>query len=570
MEETLACADKAADRSIVIWESFQMAAQFASNRRNFLGAALAGGLVAAAGPLSAATLFPIVETADGRLRGTMAGGIAKFLGIRYGAPTSGANRFMPPQPVQKWAGIRDALKYSDSAPQVPGDRRHDYADLIMFENQPAGPGEDNLALNLWSPTLSATAKKPVIVVLHGGGFYGGSGNAIGMDGEAMARFSDSVVISVTHRLGALGYLHLPEFAGDRFASSGTVGMQDIVAALKWVRDNVTAFGGDPSRVLVYGQSGGGAKTSTLMAMPSGKGLFHRAGVMSGSALRMMPEEVANANAARLVSALGIAKGDITALQSVPWTTLLETQATLEAAARAQGEAPSSFAPVVDGTVLPRHPFSPDAPDVSRDVPMIISTALDERSYRMVNFAMTDEQLLAFAKERAGDRAKEVVDMYRAESPQEKPFLLAARMDSDVWFRQSAFAQAELKARQGGGKVWTYLWTWPSPAYGGRFGAVHGIDVAPSLHSVRGALNGPSADSLAMADRIAASWAAFAATGDPNNKYLPEWPAYSQERRATMILSQKPEVANDPRAQFREIWEAIGATRPGAAARSSDG
>ena len=539
-----------------------MTALFASSRRRFLGAAMAGGLLTVAGPLRAASFFPVVETADGQLRGMMVGGIAKFLGIRYGAPTSGANRFMPPQPIAKWAGVRDALKYSDSPPQVPGDRRHAYADLIMFENQPAGPGEDNLALNLWSPTLSDTAKKPVIVVLHGGGFYGGSGNAIGMDGEAMARFSDCVVISVTHRLGALGFLHLPAFGGERFDSSGTVGMQDIVAALRWVKENVAAFGGDPSRVLVYGQSGGGAKTSTLMAMPSGKGLFQRAGVMSGSALRMMSEETAIANAERLVGALGIAKGDVRALQSVPWTKLLETQATLEAAARAKGEAPSSFAPVVDGTILPRHPFLPDAPAVSRDVPLIVSTVLDERSYRMTDFTMTEEQLLAFARERAGDRADEVLALYREEDPDEKPFLLAARMDSDIWFRKGAFAQAELKARQNGGKVWSYLWTWPSPAYGGRFGAVHGIDVAPSLHSVRGALNGPSAESVAMADRIAGSWAAFAATGDPNSDYLPDWPAYDTTSRATMILSDEPKVVNDPRAQFREIWAEIGVTRPG--------
>ena len=179
-----------------------MATLFSPSRRGFLGAAMGGGFLAMAGPLSAAELFPVVETTNGRLRGMMAGGIAKFLGVRYGAPTSGANRFMPPQPVEKWAGIRSALHYSDTAPQVPGDRRHDYADLIMFENQPSGPGEDNLALNLWSPTLSNTAKNPVIVVLHGGGFYGGSGNAIGMDGEAMARFSDSVVIAINHRLGA--------------------------------------------------------------------------------------------------------------------------------------------------------------------------------------------------------------------------------------------------------------------------------------------------------------------------------------------------------------------------------
>ena len=524
------------------------------NRRRFMGMSLAGGALIATRPVAAQTLFPVVETTNGKLRGMMAGGIAKFLGVRYAAPTSGANRFRSPQPVEKWSGVRGALQYSDTAPQVPGDRRHAYADLIMFENQPRGPGEDNLALNLWSPTLDRQAAKPVIVVLHGGGFYGGSGNNIGMDGEEMARFSDSVVISVTHRLGALGFLHLADVAGEEFASSGTVGMQDIVAALAWVRDNVAEFGGDPGRVLVYGQSGGGAKTSTLMAMPSGKGLFHRAGVMSGSALRMMPEEIAVQNAAKLMKALDIQ--DVSALQSVPWTSLLETQAKLEAAARAKGEAPTSFAPVVDGVVLPRHPFDPDAPKVSADVPMIISTALDERSYRMVDFDMSEQGLREFARKRAGDRAAEVLDLYRAEAPGETPFLLAARMDSDIWFRKGAFAQAERKAAQSGAKLWTYLWTWPSPAFGGRYGAVHGIDVAPSLHSIRGGLNGPSNESLAMADKIASSWASFAASGDPNNDKLPAWAAYDQANRSTMIMNLDAHVEQDPRSEIRRFWDGI--------------
>ncbi|WP_239987433.1 carboxylesterase/lipase family protein [Sphingosinithalassobacter portus] len=499
----------------------------------------------------------MVDTAQGKLRGTNTGGVAIFKGVRYGAPTGGANRFRPPQPVEPWAGIRDALAYSEVSPQVPGDRRHDYADLIMFDLQPSGPGEDCLSLNLWTPTLDATAKKPVIVVLHGGGFYGGSGNSTGMDGEQMARFADSVVIAVTHRLGAFGFLHLAEFAGEDFATSGTVGMQDIVAALRWVRENVAQFGGDPDRVLVFGQSGGGAKTSTLMAMPGARGLFHRAGVMSGSALKMMPAEMARANARRLLDALEIGPGDVRRLQQVPWQTLLETQATLEAADRARGEAPRSFAPVVDGITLPRHPFFPDAPDVSRDVPMIISSALDERAYRMPANAMTQEQLLGFARRRAGDRAQEVVAMYREADPDAKPFLLAARMDSDRSFFKAAFTQAELKARQGGAPVWKYLWTWPSPAWGGRYGAVHGIDVAPSLHNIRSALNGPNAGSLAMADRIASAWDSFAEKGDPNNPRLPDWPAYTSDRRATLILDTDTRVEDDPRAEFRTLWEEVG-------------
>jgi para-nitrobenzyl esterase len=500
-------------------------------------------------------MFPVVETAQGKLRGLSTGDIATFRGIHYGASTAGANRFMPPRPVEAWSGIRDALDWSEVAPQIPGDRRHTYADLIMVDRNPSGMGEDNLALNLWSPTLDANAKKPVIVVLHGGGFYSGSGNSVGMDGEQMARFSDSVVIAVTHRLGAFGFLHLAEYAGEDFATSGSVGMQDIVAALEWVRENVAQFGGDPDRVLVYGQSGGGAKTSVLMAMPGGKGLFHRAGVMSGSALRMMPAEYASRTAKRLMDALEIAPSDARRLQEVPWTVLLETQAKLEAADRAKGEAPGAFAPVVDGIALPRHPWDPDAPAISADVPMIVSTALDERAYRMADFDMDEAGLLKFFETRLKDRAAQALEMYRADDPDAKPFILAARLDSDRTFRKAAFAQADLKAAQGGAPVWTYLWTQPSPAAGGRFGAVHGIDVAPSLYNTRGALNGSSAEANKLAGDIASMWASFAANGDPNNDRLPEWKPYSPPERETLIFNDDLRVETDPRGEIRDFLAA---------------
>lgn len=522
-------------------------------RREAIVAGLGAGAISLAPPAFGAELFPVVETAQGKLRGMTSGGIGVFRGIPYGADTSGPNRFMPPQPVAPWAGIRDALGWSDVSPQFPGDRRSVYADLIMVDRNPSRMGEDMLSLNLWTPGIDQAAAKPVIVVLHGGGFYSGSGNSVGMDGEQMARFSGCVVIAINHRLGAFGFLHLAELGGEDFATSGTVGMQDIAAALQWVKENVAAFGGDPSRVLVYGQSGGGAKTSVLMAMPSAKGLFHRAGVMSGSALRMMPQEAASATAKRLLDALGIPAADFRRLQDVPWTTLLETQGKLEAADRAKGEAPRSFAPVVDGIALPRHPWAPDAPPVSADVPMIVSSALDERTYRMRDFAMTEEGLLAFARERLGDRAEEAVAAYREEDPTAKPFLLAARLDTDQTFRKGAFAQAELKAAQGGAPVWTYLWTAPSPAADGRFGAVHGIDVAPSLYNTRGALNGSSKEATELAAAIASSWAAFAASGDPNNDRVPNWPAYTQAKRDTLLFGSPITVQSDPRAEFRKFW-----------------
>jgi len=290
-----------------------------------------------------------------------------------------------------------------------------------------------------------------------------------------------------------------------------------------------------------------------MAMPGGKGLFHRAGVMSGSALRMMPPEMATGTAKRLMDALEIAPGDVRKLQEVPWTILLETQAKLEAADRARGEAPRSFAPVVDGIALPRHPWAPDAPDVSSHVPMIVSSVLDERSYRMGDFSMDEAGLVEFARERVGDKAQDAVAAYRAEDPDAKPFILAARLDSDQTFRKGAFAQAELKAKQPGANVWTYLWTEPSPAADGRFGAVHGIDVAPSLYNTRGALNGSSAAANRLAKSIASSWAAFAANGDPNNEHVPEWKPYSPPERATMIFDEDLRVESDPRSEFRQFW-----------------
>jgi para-nitrobenzyl esterase len=516
-----------------------------------------GGLMSASNiAASEAALFPVVETTEGRLRGLYSGGIAVFKGIRYGADTGGANRFRPPQPVTPWQGVRDALNYGNISPQVPADRRRAYADLIFNDLQPGGMGEDCLVLNLWTPSLDTAAGLPVIVRFHGGGFYGGSSNSPGMDGEMLARFGDAVVVTVNHRLSAFGYLYLGE--DGEFADSGAAGMLDLVAALGWVKRNVSAFGGDPDRVLIFGQSGGGAKVSLLLAMPVAHGLFHRAGIMSGARLTATSRENACAASDQLLGLLGLKRGDVRKLQALPWSTVIAAQAAVEAEDRSRGEAPRSFSPVL-GEAIVRHPFVPDATDLSRDIPLIVSSTLDERTYRESKFDMTWADLERSVAAIAGAQAPAIVSMYRDDDPGASPFVLNARIVTDRGFRRGARVLASRKAAQaaaGGAPVWTYLWASPSPAFGGRYGATHAVDNSYAMHDVRMALSGPQRDNVRLADELASAWVAFAATGDPNNPRTPAWPAYDEARRRTLVFGDPSRVVDNPRGAFVDLWARI--------------
>jgi para-nitrobenzyl esterase len=529
---------------------------FTAHRRALLGGAGAAFLATATGRAATTDIFPIVETAEGRLRGLVSGGIKVFKGVPYGADTSGRNRFRPPQPVTPWTGVRDALDYGNICPQMPGDRRSDYANLIFLDYQPGGMGEACLNLNLWTPDLSRSAKKPVIVRFHGGGFYGGSSNSPGMDGEMQARHGDCVVVSVNHRLSTFGFLHVADSGAPAdFAQSGMAGMLDLVAALRWVNRNIEAFGGDPGRVLIMGQSGGGAKVSALMAMPAAQGLFHRAVQMSGAMLRVAPRERAKATADAFLASVSLGGADIGKLQAMPFYDLLAAQADMEAARRARGEAPNSFTPVLDGQALPSHPFDPDAPAISAQVPMIVSTTLDERTYRQRNFDETWEGVTKMLAARVGARAAEVLDLYRQEDPKASPYLIQSRIISDQG-RGASFAMAERKAALGQAPAYVYLWKAASPAWGGRYGATHGVDVGPSSREIRGALQGPNPVSARLADELSSAIVALAAKGDPNSGKLPTWTPYDAVTRATMVFDEPAtRLEPDARGAFRKLWAA---------------
>jgi para-nitrobenzyl esterase len=329
-------------------------------------------------------------------------------------------------------------------------------------------------------------------------------------------------------------------------------MQDLVACLQWVKRNVAAFGGDPSRVMIFGQSGGGSKVSHLLAMPSAKGLFHAAAVMSGSRLTAMTREQAAGASANLLKRLDLKPTQIRELQAVPFTTLLAAQADVEAGERSRGEAPRSFAPVM-GATIPHHPFDPGAPAESMDVPMIVSNTLDERSYRETRFDMGWDEVRTMLRGRVGGDADKVLATYRDEDPKATPFLVNARAITDGSFRKSAVTMAERKAAAGGAPVWCYYWMHPSPAFGGRYGAVHAVDVPYAMHDIRSPLAGPQAESLRLADEIASAFVAFAGRRDPNNAKTPTWPKFDLARRTTLVFGETTRAVDDPRKAFREMW-----------------
>jgi len=499
----------------------------------------------------------VVKTTSGPAGGYIRRGIYTYKGIPYGGSTDGSNRFMPPSKPKAWIDVRSTRQYGHTAPQFARNSNggndeeafmFDWDDTVTRVYR-AAEGENCLRLNGWTQAIGDGGRRPVMVWLHGGGFANGSGNEQpSYDGENLARRGDVVVVTLNHRLNVFGYLNLAKF-GPKYAHSANAGMLDIVAALEWIRDNIAAFGGDPGCVTIFGQSGGGDKVSLLMGMPSAKGLFHRAIVQSGSMLKAGNADKAAKLADMVVAELDLTPSTIDDIQTLPISQILTAADTAQKKyADVNGEH-VGFSPVVDGDVIPDHPFSPKASTLSSGVPMIIGTTLNEfvNGLNQPNVDnMTEAELLANVEKNHPDDAKAIIAAFRKRTPNALPFDIWSRISSTD-MRGRAIQQCRAKASLGDAPAYLYWFTWNTPVFSGRPRAFHCAEIPFVFYNTDrcDTLTGGGDRARHLAAQISDAWVRFARAGNPNHHGLPMWSEFNAEGAPTMILDDHCVVENYP-------------------------
>jgi para-nitrobenzyl esterase len=529
---------------------------FSWDRRTFIGAgAAASALALGSVPLRIlgqdrrlATVGGTAKTRSGSVRGLLKDGVQQFWCVPYGAPTGGANRFMPPQKPASWSGVKDLFEITFGAPLAPG--AEEPSPVVTALNRKGPESEDCLSVNVFTPGLDNRAR-PVMVWMHGGGFTAGSGNYLLYDGTNLAKKEDVVVVSVNHRLNLFGFLHLADLGGEKWAGATNAGIQDLVAALAWVHDNIEAFGGDPSRVTIFGQSGGGGKTTTVMAMPSAKGLFHRAIAQSGSAFRGQTASDATDGAERYLAKLGLKRDQLDKLHELDTKTL---QNAYYAEPRIERLANG---PVIDGKILPRHQWDPTAPSYSANVPLIAGSVETENGWvGPPPFELSDAEMLErFTKQLAGNDAaqgEKLLGLYKRTHPDLRNQMLWLAAESDDTRRRNAQELCRLKQEQRTAASYLYYFDWFSPVHNNRMGAYHTLDIPFVFYNmdIGASMTGSAQSRYALGHVMSAAWAAFARTGDPNHADMPKWPVFDVATYPTMVFGERVHVANDPNRDER--------------------
>jgi para-nitrobenzyl esterase len=512
--------------------------------------------------------YVAAEITHGKIRGIRSEGVNIFKGIPYGGRVSGDRRFRRPAPLEPWTGVRDALQLGAPAMQSGG------------RGAPA-PAEDCLFLNVWTPA-NDNKKRPVMFYNHGGGYVSGSGGSGGQDGTNLAGNFDVVVVETNHRLGLFGFLYLDEIAGSDYTGSGNMGILDITVGLKWVQENIAEFGGDPNNVMIFGESGGGGKTSCLYALPEAAPYFNKASIESGPGVRMLTQEMAAATTAGVIKELNISPKDWRKLLDIPAADLLTLQNKfpfvppfLEKTTPIEPKG-NGFGPVVDGTILPNHPFDPTAPEISRNKPLITGWNEDEYAFFAMqgqdteSFKMNFDQLPAKLEPRYGSDTQKIIDTYRKAMPNASAPDIYMAVSSITMMGLGSVEIAEKKTKQNRAPVYLYNFGYKSenkiPGTDYPMGTPHAMDISFKFNNEvppkegeqpRMSFAGSRPERFVASHKFAELWATFARTGKPAAEGVPEWPAYNLKDRATMRIDTQCEVINNRFSDEVDMWRSIG-------------